>query len=849
MRECQTDRNGSTNMLMVVFLCIVNCVVHFPSIGSYFLADDFVYIGYVYNAFHGHPNLLLANFYSNSIQAAGTQFYRPLLTLSLALDYFLWKNNALGYHLSNLFYQICSTILLYFLIQRLVITFGNGQSKALAAITATLFAVYPLHPEVISWVTCRVDAIATTFYLAAFLLFLKYEQDRPKSHAPIAVLPMGLSLLCYSCSLLSKEIAVTLPAALWLWLVIFGKNEKTIWQNILYAGKRTLPYWLVLCGYLVIRTAALGTLFGGYSGSLALLDLSIFKRFFLEQNLVKIILPFNDDLFPPRDLFRQALKIIYAIATGAFLLRLIARRSYLIPGKFIIYSFLWFFITLAPEYSVFSLNANLQGSRFLYLASVPLCLILSLVLVPLVKTNGTHSSLAERNAGNTQQQIFIIILKWVSYGSCLAILLAFTFIAYINNLPWRRAGDELRELQKALLTKQTLIGPNKKLILVNMPHHYRGAHMLYNGTTLNSLCSPALCDDDVTHRIITFEHPLFGDPDLLNFTRLQRFLDSRDKYVIVAWQRKLSSNNDKKHPGYLDDLLNEGLGKSDYCGVLREIDFNEIKASSPSFTHSMPPTLVNNMDASIILDRSKITCINPDKFESIQLPVVNIQPAKVGLLELTAAAVEDNKSIAEKTGWLQIQWSSSNHDAISKGGSLSQPLIMDGKVHKYLFNLSEHKSWILCNGINELKITAMPAKYKLKLSQARFLNTASMIPRLDLHCKLTCFEDDSGVYHLTHRQVFWLQYDASQIKGAQAVVYQISRSNFWFEHEDQTFNSDHFSSNAIVRKQLPNLQGEFMISGSELGEDYFEVHLGAVDKDGHILGLTSYPVCGQVGVP
>src|SRR5580692_1803299 len=76
--------------LIVVFLCIINCIVYFPSIGGYFLADDFVHINYVYEAFHGRPDLLLANFFSNSIQAAGTKFYRPFLTLSVALDYLIW---------------------------------------------------------------------------------------------------------------------------------------------------------------------------------------------------------------------------------------------------------------------------------------------------------------------------------------------------------------------------------------------------------------------------------------------------------------------------------------------------------------------------------------------------------------------------------------------------------------------------------------------------------------------------------------------------------------------------------------------------------------------------------------
>ena len=797
--EIQRNKIGSTALAMAL-LCIVNFMVYFPSIGGFFLADDFTHIRYLYDVFHGKPALLLTNFYSNWMQTAGTEFYRPLTTLSLALDYLIWKNNAMGFHLSNLFFQVASTILFYFLVQRLVFTIVRPQAKLLAFVSAMFFAVYPLHPEVVSWVIGRVDSLATMFYLAAFLLFLKHEQDSFEKYPSARLAVLWLSLTCYCCALLSKEIAITLPLAIWLWLVICAPSDNKSLSKMLRALKTTLPYWLTLAAYLAIRSVALGTLWGGYAGSLAV-KLSVFKILFEQPLLAKLVFPFNDELFSPRHLLRNALHVLYALAGIVIILRLMAKRFYYLPGREIIYGILWLILCVVPAYQVLYLTPTLQGSRMIYLASLPLSFLFSLLLMPILN----------KDLPSNPRTKFLTI---ASSSLCLLVLLVFARTAYLNNLPWRRAGDELKELRQSLLDKATIAGSQKKLVLFNMPGHFKGAHMLCNGYMLNLLCSKEVSGCDFPSKIITFEHPFFSDPDLFNMTRLQRMLVNKDRYVFVGWQRFLPSAKNS--------------GSNSMCGCLKDINIDNTTQPSTKLTQ-------------------KTSCIDANVFQSIDFKMPPLLTVGSGLFELVVKASGLSKDDNQKGYSLQVHWFSADDTAIRKDGSLALPLVIDNDTHSYLFNFREHISWLLCNHVDRLKICATPGKYKLEIIKARFRNPANVIPQFDLYRDTSRFEDAAGVYHLSPKQVITFQYDASQVTGAQSIAYEISKPNVWFEHQDKTLNANHFSSDVTLLRKIGIVRGDFEVHGSDLGLDYFETHLAAVDKQGHMVGLMSDPVYAQVG--
>ena len=129
--------------------------------------------------------------------------YRPLTILSFVANRVLLGNAAWGYHLVN--------VLLHALVAWLVfkvVDLWQGD-RPVAWLAAALFAVHPIHTEVVNEVVGRGELLVAAFGLLA--LWLARRPGR---------LAAALSLLAVAAALLSKEHAVVLlvmiPAADWL---------------------------------------------------------------------------------------------------------------------------------------------------------------------------------------------------------------------------------------------------------------------------------------------------------------------------------------------------------------------------------------------------------------------------------------------------------------------------------------------------------------------------------------------------------------------------------------------------------------------------------------------------------
>ncbi len=129
--------------------------------------------------------------------------YHPFTTLSFALEFPFAQLNPYYYHLNNLILHVVNTGLVYIFI------FLLCAKHPIAAITALLFGIHPMHVESVAWVTERKDVLFALFYLLAMIMYLKFlkSEERQKHY-------YGLMLLFFICSLFSKVSAVSLPLAL-----------------------------------------------------------------------------------------------------------------------------------------------------------------------------------------------------------------------------------------------------------------------------------------------------------------------------------------------------------------------------------------------------------------------------------------------------------------------------------------------------------------------------------------------------------------------------------------------------------------------------------------------------------
>ena len=163
---------------------------------SFINFDDIGYVTQYSNIQSGITNGFLWAF--------GTRYadlWNPLVWLSFMFDYQLYGLNAGGYHVTNLILHILSTLLLFWLFNRM--TGAVWQSAFVAAI----FALHPLHVESVAWISERKDVLSAFFWMLTLCLYVYYT-EKP------AIKRYLLVVFCFVCALMSKPMVVTLPVIL-----------------------------------------------------------------------------------------------------------------------------------------------------------------------------------------------------------------------------------------------------------------------------------------------------------------------------------------------------------------------------------------------------------------------------------------------------------------------------------------------------------------------------------------------------------------------------------------------------------------------------------------------------------
>lgn len=155
---------------------------------------------------------------------------RPILDITLAVNYYFGKLNVFGYHLVNLLLHISNGIMLYFILFQTAnlssMKEKYGQRAYRIALYASLiFIAHPIQTQAVTYIISRSSVLSTTFYLLAFILFIRAEslEQRAKNFtlfAPRSLLLLGAFF--FSClGMGTKQIVVTLPLMLLIYDFFF----------------------------------------------------------------------------------------------------------------------------------------------------------------------------------------------------------------------------------------------------------------------------------------------------------------------------------------------------------------------------------------------------------------------------------------------------------------------------------------------------------------------------------------------------------------------------------------------------------------------------------------------------
>jgi protein O-mannosyl-transferase len=128
--------------------------------------------------------------------------YRPITTLSYALDYAVHGRWPPGYHAVNVGLHVVASLLVLALARRLAAAALPGQAARVAVLCGLLFAVHPAHVEAVATIFGRTEPLSTAFAVGALLLALRRREGRWRLPAALGLLVLGV---------LSKEVAIVTP--------------------------------------------------------------------------------------------------------------------------------------------------------------------------------------------------------------------------------------------------------------------------------------------------------------------------------------------------------------------------------------------------------------------------------------------------------------------------------------------------------------------------------------------------------------------------------------------------------------------------------------------------------------
>ena len=169
----------------------------------------------------------------------GATIYRPLMVMSLALNYRVSGLDPSGYLATNVAVHLLIAILIVLIGREL---FGDLRWAALAGLT---FALHPLNAEAVNYVTARSSVLSTGFALAAAWAFIRYVEHRGGAGTLV------LGLTAFVAAVLSKESAVALvvPLLAYPWLRPQGRCNQAV---ISRARRTALAYSALAALYVAL---------------------------------------------------------------------------------------------------------------------------------------------------------------------------------------------------------------------------------------------------------------------------------------------------------------------------------------------------------------------------------------------------------------------------------------------------------------------------------------------------------------------------------------------------------------------------------------------------------------------
>jgi hypothetical protein len=182
--------------LIILFFCFLAYANSFRNVN--FLIDDWDSI--VHNVRLSQPQYLLYEFLPNLDPSAALQhYYRPLISLVLAISYGICGLNVPSYHILNFIFFYFACLSVYILIDKYF------KDSSMALMTAIFCAIHPFNSYIVNNASAGFCALQLAFLCWAAIFFKSFN-DYPERKVYLVT-----SVSLYTLALLFHDNALTFP--------------------------------------------------------------------------------------------------------------------------------------------------------------------------------------------------------------------------------------------------------------------------------------------------------------------------------------------------------------------------------------------------------------------------------------------------------------------------------------------------------------------------------------------------------------------------------------------------------------------------------------------------------------
>jgi tetratricopeptide (TPR) repeat protein len=288
--------------------------------------------------------------------------YHPLTILSYAFDYAAAGMAPWLYHFDSLVLHCIATLLVYWLA---LLLFKRPMAAAIASL---LFGLHPMHVESVAWLSGRKDELCAIFYVGACITYV-YQKNIATLSRSRSTMLYASTLLLFVCALLSKPVAVTLPAS--LLLIDQLQNRKWDARSVLEKA----PHFLLAIAFGIIAITAqhaFGAVGVHQRFNYNALDRLAIGSYALAVYLAKAVVPTNLHCFYPYPVMHDGLSLICyaaipAIAVLAFITWKLARGN-----KIMVFGLLFFLINIVLLLQFVPVGDAIVAERYTYIPYIGL---------------------------------------------------------------------------------------------------------------------------------------------------------------------------------------------------------------------------------------------------------------------------------------------------------------------------------------------------------------------------------------------------------------------------------------------------------------------------------------------